>query len=71
MEARGVMGEKPINKWGAPHLVEFNKAEDCAMVHHMMHEHSMKFAEAIDYLELRQDYHFTVRAEAPDDKAKF
>jgi hypothetical protein len=63
------MGE--VNQWGAPQIVEFNNPKDCIMVHHMMHDHGMKFAEAIDYLELRKDYHFTVRAETASDRDKF
>lgn len=66
------MGE--VNQFGAPHIVEFtgeNGPKNCIMVHHMMHEHGMNFAEAVDYLELRKDYHFVVRQETADDRYKF
>lgn len=49
-------------------LVEFvgeHAARNTIMVHHRMKEHGQTFAEATDYLELRQNYHFTVRLD-PD-----
>lgn len=48
--------------------VEFNNPRDCEYVHHLMTHHKMIFQEAIDYAELRPNYHFVFVTEETRDE---
>lgn len=71
------MGEEPVEKrvTNVTHqMVEFlgPKAKlNTLLVHHYMQAHGMTFCQAVDYFELRENYHFVVRPEKPSDEGTY